>query len=104
MIIDKEEFKKHGLADIYFDINNFAPDGDLTGKPYNYFRIDIIVKDLENILNNNIDIFNFDSITNDGQTNISISESLKNCVFDPELINMLKGKVLYSIYVKSAKY
>lgn len=104
LIIDKEEFKKHGLADIYFDINNFAPDGDLTGKPYNYFRIDIIVKDLENILNNNIDIFNFDSITNDGQTNISISESLKNCVFDPELINMLKGKVLYSIYVKSAKY
>lgn len=92
------------MADIYFDINNFAPNGDLTGKPYNYFRIDIVVNNIENILDNSIDIFNFDSITNDGQTNISISESLKNCVFDPELINQLKGKVLYSIYVKSNKY
>lgn len=104
LLVDKEEFKKHSMADIYFDVNNFAPDGDLTGNPYNYFRIDILVKDLENILNNNIDIFNFDSVTMDGQTNMSISESLKNCVFDPELINMLKGKVLYSIYVKSNKY
>ena len=104
LIVDKDEFKRHGMADIYFDINNFAPNGDLTGKPYNYFRIDIVVNNIENILDNSIDIFNFDSITNDGQTNISISESLKNCVFDPELINQLKGKVLYSIYVKSDKY
>lgn len=104
LIVDKEEFKRHGMADIYFDINNFAPNGDLTGKPYNYFRIDIVVNNLENILGNSIDIFNFDSITSDGQTNISISESLKNCVFDPELINQLKGKVIYSIYVKSDKY
>ncbi len=104
LIVDKDEFKKHGSADIYFDINNFALNEDLTGKPYNYFRIDIVIKNLENILDNNIDIFNFDSITSDGQTNISISESLKNCVFDPDLINLLKGKILYSIYVKSDKY
>lgn len=104
LILDKEAFEKHSMVDIYFDINNFAPNDDLRGKPYNYFRIDIIVSDLENVLDNNIDIFNFDSITSDGQTNISISESLKNCVFDPELINQLKGKVLYSIYVKSDKY
>ena len=104
LIVDKEEFKRHGMADIYFDINNFAPNGDLTGKPYNYFRIDIVVSNLENILGNSIDMFNFDSITSDGQTNISISESLKNCVFDPELINQLKGKIIYSIYVKSDKY
>lgn len=104
LIVDKDEFKKHGMADIYFDINNFAPNGDLTGKPYNYFRIDIVINNLENMLDNSIDMFNFDSITSDGQTNISISESLKNCVFEPELINQLKGKVLYSIYVKSDKY
>lgn len=104
LIVDKDEFKKHGMVDIYFDINNFAPNGDLTGKPYNYFRIDVVIKSLDNILDNSIDIFNFDSIINDGQTNISIAESLKNCVFDPDLINQLKGKVLYSIYVKSDKY
>lgn len=49
-------------------------------------------------------MFNFDSITNAGQTNVSISESLKNCVFDPELKSQLLGKVIYTIYVKSDKY
>ena len=104
LMVDKEEFQKHSMVDIYFDVNNFAPDGDLTGKPYNYFKIDIVIKDIENILKNSITMFNFDSIISDGQTNISISESLKNCVFDPELINQLKGKVLFSIYVKSDQY
>lgn len=104
IIVDSDEFKKHGNVDLYFDINNFAPDGDLNGNPCNYFKIEIIVKDLENILENNIDIFNFDSVVNPGQTNMSISESLKNCVFDPGILNNLKGKVLYTIYVKSDKY
>lgn len=104
IIVDADEFRKHGNVDLYFDINNFAPSGDLDGKPFNYFKIDIVVKDLENILGNSIDMFNFDSIVNDGQSNVSISESLKNCVFDPDLLNKLKEKVLYTIYVKSNKY
>ena len=104
IIVDSAEFHKHGNVDLYFDINNFAPDGELDGKPFNYFKIDIVVKDLENILGNSIDMFNFDSVVNQGQTNVSISESLKNCVFDPDLMNKLKGKVLYTIYVKSDKY
>ena len=104
IIIDKDEFAKHGNVDLYFDINNFAPNGDLDGNPFNYFKIEIYVKDLQNILNNSLEMFNFDSIVNSGQTNVSISESLKNCVFDPELINKLKGQVLYTIYVKSDKY
>lgn len=104
IIVDADEFKKHGNVNLYFDINNFAPDGDLDGNPFNYFKIEIIVKDLENILENSIDMFNFDSVVNQEQTNVSISESLKNCVFDPELLNKLKGKVLYTIYVKSSKY
>lgn len=104
IIIDADEFKKHGNVDLYFDINNFAPDGDLDGKPFNYFKIEIVIKNLENILENSINMFDFDSVINPGQTNVSISESLKNCVFDPELLNKLKGKVLYTIYVKSDKY
>lgn len=104
IIVDSNEFQKHGNVDLYFDIENFAPAGELDGKPFNYFKIDIVVKDLENILGNSIDMFNFDSVVNQGQTNVSISESLKNCVFDPDLINKLKGKVLYTIYVKSDKY
>ena len=104
IVADDKEFKQHGNVDLYFDINNFAPNGDLDGKPFNYFKIEIKVKDLENILGNSIDMFNFDSIVQDGATNESISESLKNCVFDPDLLKQLKGKTLYTIYVKSNKY
>jgi hypothetical protein len=106
IIADASEFQKHSMVDLYFDVNNFAPDKDteLNGCPFNYFKIDIVVEELTNILGNNIEMFNFDSVVNVGQTNISISESLKNCVFDPELTNMLTGKVLYTIYVKSNKY
>lgn len=104
IIADDKEFKQHGNVDLYFDINNFAPNGDLDGKPFNYFKIEIKVKDLENILGNSIDMFNFDSIVQDGATNESISESLKNCVFDPDLLKQLKDKTLYTIYVKSDKY
>lgn len=104
LIYDVEEFNRHGNVDLYFDVNNFAPFGVLDGKPFNYLKIEIAVKSLDNILNNNIDIFNFDSVVNHGQTNVSISESLKNCVFDPDLINKLSQTVLYTIYVKSDKY
>jgi hypothetical protein len=105
LVIDKNEFKKHSMADIYFDATNFSPqESELDGYPFNYFKIEIVVKDLENILDNNIDMFNFDSVVNKGQVNVSISESLKNCVYDPELVNRLKGQVLYTIYVKSNKY
>lgn len=104
IIVDTIEFRKHGNVDLYFDKNNFAPDADLNGYPFNYFKIEIVIKDLENILKDSINMFNFDSIVNPGQTNVSISESLKNCVFDPDLLNKLKGKVLYTIYVKSDKY
>lgn len=102
IIADAKEFKQHGNIDLYFDINNFAP--VLSGKPFNYFKIEISIKELENILGNSIDMFNFDSIVQSGTTNESISESLKNCVFDPELLKQLNGKTLYSIYVKSDKY
>ena len=101
IVVDSDEFKKNGNVDLYFDVENFAPQGELNGKPFNYFKIDIVVKDVENILGNSIDMFNFDSIVKQGETNVSISESLKNCVFDPDLVNKLKDKILYTIYVKS---
>lgn len=104
LVVDNEAYKRHGAADIYFDINNFAPSGDLMGNPYNYFRIDITVKELENNLDNSVDVLNFASITSPGQVNVSVAESVRNCAFDPDLINQLRGKVLYSIYVKSDKY
>lgn len=105
IIVDHEEFKKSGKVDLYFDAEKFAPGRDLDRDPYNYFKIEIIVKDLENVLGNNLEMFNFDSIVKPGQTNVSISESLKNCIYnDPDLLDKYKNQVLYTIYVKSDKY
>lgn len=101
---DADEFKRHGNVDLYFDTSNenFDYESNLDGRPYNFFKIEIKIKDLENILGNNIEIFNFDSIVNEGTSNESISASLNNCIFN-DLPNQLKGKTLYTIYVKANK-
>lgn len=104
IILDEEEYKNHSNIDLYFDLNNFAPKGELDGKPFNYFVIEIYTKDVENMIGNHIDLFNFESIVHPGTTNESISASLENAVFDKEIVDMLKNKVLYRIYVKSDKY
>lgn len=104
IILDEEEYKNHSNIDLYFDLNNFAPKGELDGKPFNYFVIEIYTKDVENMIGNHIDLFNFESIAHPGKTNESISASLQNAVFDKEIVDMLKDKVLYRIYVKSDKY
>ena len=102
---DEKEFNRHSKVNLYFDVEDFAPDKtQLNGNPYNYFKIVISVDEIENVVDNHTDLFKFDSIVQGGQTNVSIAESLKNCVFDPEIINSLQGKVLYTIYVKSEKY
>lgn len=99
---DADEFKRHGNVDLYFDVSHpeFDPESYLIGKPFNYFKIEIKVKDLDKLLANSIDIFNFDSIVKVGTTNESVSASLNNCIFH-DLPNQLKGKTLYTIYVKA---
>lgn len=103
---DKDEFDCHGNIDLYFDVEHFAPDTDtdLNGTPYNFIKIEITISEVENILTNHIDMFNFESIAHPGRTNVSISESLNQSVYDPEIIDSLNGKVLYTIYIKSDYY
>ena len=36
--------------------------------------------------------------------NVSVTESVKQCLFDPEIQKMMNSAVLYSIYIKSNKY
>ncbi len=103
--LDSNEFKNHSNIDLLFN-KNLAIDGNqvLNGDPNAFFKIEISIADLENIADNNINIFDFASIVNPGKTNVSISESVRNCAFDNDLKNAIIGKVLYTIYVKSPKY
>ena len=102
-IYDKEEFDKHGVVNLYFDVNMWNP-SFLTGSPFNYTKIDICVSNCQNVFDNYASMFNFDAIGNPGNLNVSVTESVKQCLFDPDIQKMMNSAVLYSIYIKSNKY
>lgn len=102
-LYDKEEFDKHGIVNLYFDVNMWNP-SFLTGSPFNYTKIDICVSKCQNVFDNYASMFNFDAIGRPGDLNVSVTESVKQCLFDPEIQKMMNSAVLYSIYIKSNKY
>lgn len=108
MKLDANEFSNHGNINIHFDTENYDS-SILDGSPYNYFKIDIVVKSFSNNFSHNEtaeSIFEFQSIENQnsGEINRSIAESIKQAVSRPDVANMIQGRTIYSIYVKSNKY
>lgn len=103
LIINSEEFKNHGNIEINFDKQMFNPTL-LNGKPYNYFRIEIHVSEVENIFDRYSSMFEFDDISKNGAKNISVSESVKQCLADKEIQDMMRDCSIYSVYVKSEMY
>lgn len=103
-IYDEEEFKNHGIVNLYMDAGMWTPSNFLTGTPFNYTKIDICVSKCENVFDNYSSMFNFDAIGLPGQYNVSVTESVKQCLFDPEIQEMMNSAVLYTIYIKSNKY
>ena len=77
------------------------------GDPYSYFKLEISVKDYSNNFSHNPmaeQIFSFDSIDIPGQNNMSVVESIKQAISKPSVSNMVKGKTIYSIYVRTNKH
>lgn len=103
IIYDEEEFNKHGVVNLYLDASMWNPDF-LTGRPFNYTKVDICVSKCQNVFDNYASMFNFDAIGRPGDLNVSVTESVKQCLFDPEIQKMMNSAVLYSIYIKSNKY
>lgn len=102
-VYDKEEFNKHGNINIHFDVPMWNP-SFLSSKPFNFTKIDINVSDVENVFDNYEEMFNFDAIGLPGKQNTSVSESVKQALFDKDIQNMMKNANLYTIYIKSNKY
>ncbi len=102
MQIDKSEFDKHSMINISFDPNWFDPKA-LTGKPFNYLKIDITVKKVQEIFSAHEDRFTFESICRPGSKNMSVASSIKQCLADAEVVNKMQGQTIYTIYVKSDK-
>lgn len=102
-VYDTAEFQKTGIVNIYLDVSMWNPEF-LTGNTFNYTKIDICVSNCVNVFNKNNTMFNFDALGSPGEINTSVTESIKQCLFDPEIKEMLEKTVLYSIYIKSNKY
>ncbi len=100
MQIDKKEFDKHSKINIGFNPDWFDP-SVLTGKPYNYFKINITVQNVQEIFSSHEDKFTFESICQPGSTNVSVASSIKQCLADADVIKKMLGQTIYTIYVKS---
>lgn len=100
MQIDPEEFDKHSKINISFNRDWFDP-SVLSGTPYNYFKLDIAIGDVQSIFDKHEDKFEFESITQPGSENVSVASSIKQCLADDKVLDKMRGQVIYSIYIKS---
>lgn len=100
--IDEGEFKKHGVVNLHFDTKDFDP-SILTGDPCTYFKLDICISSTENIFKQYEAMFTFDSIDQPGQQNVSLAESIKLCLAEPSIKDMMAASPIYTIYVKANK-
>lgn len=100
MKIDQGKFAKYGLVHIAFDQDYFDPN-ILSGAPNNYFKLDLTVDKIEPIFRQHEDKFSFESISLQGEKNISVASSIKQCLADDEVVAKMTGQVIYTIYIKS---
>ena len=104
MIIDAEEFKRHGLINVYFDIMNLDDSFLKVCKPFNYFKIDFYITETENVFANYSSMFSFDLLGQPGVQNNSVVASVEQCLVDKDLQDQIKHSPFYTIYVKSNEY
>ena len=102
MLIDKNEFTRHSSLDIYFNKMWFDPNV-LTGNPCNYFKIDISIKSVVPTFERHKEKFEFEKLGHPGEINKSIASSIQQCLADQDILDMMQGQTIYSIYVRSNK-
>lgn len=100
MQIDSKDFEKHSKINISFNQDWFDPNV-LSGKPYNYLKLDLSIGDVQSIFDLHEDKFEFESITKPGTKNVSVASSIKQCLADDKVLDKMRGQVIYSIYIKS---
>lgn len=100
MQIDTKEFDKHSKINISFNQDWFDP-SVLSGKPYNYFKLDLSIGDVQSVFDKHEDKFEFESITKPGTKNVSVASSIKQCLADDKVLDKMRGQVIHSIYIKS---
>ena len=104
LLIDDNEFTRHGFVNLYFDITRFDNSFLKYGCPYNFFKIDLLITETENVFANYSSMFLFDLLGKPGEQNLSVVSSVEQCLADKDLQNQMKHSPIYTVYVKSNKY
>lgn len=100
IVMDQNVFKRNSFLRLYFDKQNYNP-ADLTGNPYNYFKIAFFVSEIEQNMEKFRSKLEFDDRLKPGFKNVSVYESVKQTMEDPEITEFLANTPFYSIYVKA---
>ena len=104
LVVDHKEFERHGIINLYFDLNNLDNSFLKYGNPYNYFKVDFLITKTQNVFSKFSFMFTFDLIGQPGKTNSSVVTSVEQCLTDQDLVSKMKSSPFYTIYVKSNKY
>lgn len=102
IIIDEKEFTKHGEVVLHFDTPMYDP-SCLNGDPYNYLKIDLCVNKVSQIFDQHAQMFTFESIDVSGANNVSVAESIRQCMQDPNIQSKVNQSPIYSFYIKTFK-
>ena len=107
IMLDKKAFNAQGRLDVYFDVNNFDP-SFLDTKCQNLLKIDFVVPSsgYSNNFNDKPQAeenFIFPSIDYPGEMNTSLVASIKNALANPNVKDLMKDQVIYSVYIFSGK-
>ena len=103
--LDKKEFNNHGRLDVYFDVNNFDP-SFLNTKEENLLKLDFVVSGYNNNFKDKTqaeEMFIFPAINKPGEMNTSLVASIRNALGNPNVKNLMKNQVIYSVYIFSGK-
>ena len=103
--LDKKEFNNHGRLDVYFDVNNFDP-SFLNTNDENLLKLDFVVSGYNNNFKDKSqaeEMFIFPEINNPGEMNTSLVASIRNALGNPNVKNLMKDQVIYSVYIFSGR-
>lgn len=100
MLFDQNAFDRNGFMKVYFDKKNYN-DKCLDGSPFNYFKIAFFISELHENMERFRPMLEFDDRFKEGFKNVSVFESVKQTISDPEITEFLAANPFYSIYVKA---
>lgn len=100
MVLDQKAFERNGYMKVFFDKKNYN-NRCLNGTPYNYFKIDFYVAEIQENMEQYRAQLEFDDRLKAGYKNVSVFESVKQLMNDTDITDFIAKTPFYSIYVKS---